>query len=177
VADCDAEGQRAAVKDTPPFSAHVGDFLGGIDLNLVLEPRPAAVLVDHQRGDQQPGLHEPLGTEDDGHVPLRSGGGDCRPGAVQELRVGRRERPARRAIAGHVRLGKAHEVRAGGGGVADRAFGQDHRLVGRRGQWNVRQRQSKCRHGSVEGQGFNPILLSASEFREADGPLVTGAWW
>jgi len=40
-----------------------------------LESLSAPVLVDHQRGDEEPGVDEPLCSDDDGHIPLCRGRG------------------------------------------------------------------------------------------------------
>src|SRR5262249_41660970 len=91
VADHDAEADAAdLVEGALDAAARVGRVLARIELRLVLEAEPPALLVDDERGGAQTVVDDALGAEHDGDARGARGLGDGRPGTLEERRVRRR---------------------------------------------------------------------------------------
>ena len=84
MADRDAEGQRAGLKDAAARAGRVGALFRRVDLHLVLKARERTVPIDNQGGGDQGTIDHALGSEDEGDVRLRGRFGDDGPGLFEE---------------------------------------------------------------------------------------------
>lgn len=91
VTDCDAECDRADMKNSPAETRRIGALLGGIELDFVLKARGGSIAIDHQRGRPERAIHNALRTENHRDIRLARGSRQRGPGARKKLRIGRRD--------------------------------------------------------------------------------------
>jgi hypothetical protein len=175
VADGDAKRQRPGSKDVALRSLSVRALFGRIDLDLVLKPGDRSIPIDHQRGRQQDAVDDALGAENDGDAPRASGGGDGRPGALEEDRIRRRHPSPGGAIARHEALRKADDIRARGRSLRDGVFSERHRLGRRRRKPEIGKRDSDHGHFRREASTTRSRCAALHALGRRRGRAETGA--
>jgi hypothetical protein len=150
VTDGNTEHERAGLKNLPPGSGRIRLVLRGVELDLVLEASDRSVSIDDQCGDQEGGVDDAFGAENNGEV--RSCGG-CRndgPCAFEEHRVRGRHRLPAGPVTGNQAFRKADDGGAFDGRLSDRVFRQHDGLRGIRRNPDVGECDAEGAHSSFQ---------------------------
>ena len=153
-------------------------------MHLVLETGDGSVAIDNECGGHQGIIDDALGAEHNGNAGLRGDGRNDGPCAFEERTVGRRHAFPRRAVARNEALRKTDEAGALDRCLVDGLLGQRDRVLGRRREPDIGERDSKSSHGGRPNSSPKPVLglprtrrrraRPIPDFQDRDhGPLYT----